>query len=311
MLFRFARLMENIMHMNIAGVNFSVRCQYPLSTDRLPETYRQFINGIISPGEDINVNVRIETGTMPDTRQMTKIFDTGQSWSMFRRNDDYLLSLNFPTINDQAISLTTFNVLCDNISIYCSDLLMSKENGVTTYFTPLSYPLDQLLLMHILAGKSGALLHAAGFSMDKRGYIFPGRSGAGKSTLSRLFLKRDSAEMLSDDRIIIRKLDGKFKAFGTPWAGDANIAENKSVILNRIFFIHHAGNNIVRELEPKEAIKRLMPVASIPWYDEKAIQNMLAFCEDLVLNIPAYELHFRPDAEVVTFIEDFIARNNI
>lgn len=299
--------MGNVMNMEIAGVNFAVRCRHPLSTDRLPGTYRQFIKGTISPGEDINVNVRVETGNMPDTGQMTKIFDTGQSWSMFRRNDDYLLSLNFPTVNGQAIWLATFNVLCDDISIYCSDLLMNKENGLTTYFTPLSYPLDQLLLMYMLAGKSGALLHAAGVSMDNRGYIFPGRSGAGKSTLSRLFLGRDTAEMLSDDRIIIRKIDGKFKAFGTPWAGDAGIAENKSFPLYGIFFIHHAEKNMIREIKPREAIEKLMPVTSIPWFDRDVMPQILNFCEELVSNIPAYQLYFKPDTELADFLDKFNA----
>lgn len=299
--------MENVMNMEIAGINFAVRCRYPLSGDRLPVTYRQFIKGTISPGEDINVNVRIETGNTPDTRQMTKIFDTGQSWSMFRRNDDYLLSLNFPTVNGQAIWLATFNVLCDDISIYCSDLLMDKENGLTTYFTPLSYPLDQLLLMYILAGKSGALLHAAGVSMNNKGYIFPGRSGTGKSTLSRLFLGRDTAEMLSDDRIIIRKIDGKFKAFGTPWAGDAGIAENKSFPLYGIFFIHHAEKNMIREIKPREAIEKLMPVTSIPWFDRDVMPQILNFCEELVSNIPAYQLYFKPDTEVADFLDKFNA----
>lgn len=304
---------ENAMQMEIAGINFAVRCQYPLSADRLPGTYRQFIKNTYPVGTDtdIHVIVRIETGNMPDTGQMTKIFDTGQSWSMFRQNNDYVLSLNIPTVNGQAIWLAAFDVHCNTISIYCSDLLMNKEKGLTTFATPLSYPLDQLLLMHILAEKSGALLHAAGLSMDNRGYIFPGRSGAGKSTLSRLLLGTDRAEMLSDDRIIIRKIDGAFRAFGTPWAGDADIAENKNVRLDRIFFIHHAETNRVKELKSKETVERLMPVTSIPWYDEMAIQNMLAFCEDLALNIPAYELHFRPDHNIVTFLEDFITRNNI
>jgi hypothetical protein len=297
--------MENVMNMEIAGVNFAVRCQYPLSGDRLPGTYRQFIKGTISPGKDINVNVRIDTGNMPDTRQMTKIFDTGQSWSMFRRNDDYLLSLNFPTVNSQAIWLATFNVLCDDISIYCSDLLMNKEDSHTNFSTPLSYPLDQLLLMYILAGKSGALLHAAGVSMNNRGYIFPGRSGAGKSTLSRLFLGRDTAEMLSDDRIIIRKIDGKFKAFGTPWAGDAGIAENKSFPLYGMFFIHHAEENMIREIKPREAIEKLLPVTSIPWYDQEIMTKILNFCEDIVYHIPSYELYFKPDFEVVDVLEKF------
>ncbi|MBI5633656.1 MAG: hypothetical protein HZA15_09290 [Nitrospirae bacterium] len=302
---------ESAMQMAIAGINFDVRCQHPLSAERLPGAYRQFIKEASPLGTDINVIVRIETGTMPDTGQMTKIFDTGQSWSMFRRNNDYILSLNIPTADGQAIWLAAFDSHCSNISIYCSDLLMNKEKGLTTFATPLCYPLDQLLLMHILAGKSGALLHAAGLGMDNRGYIFPGSSGAGKSTLSRLLLGRDGAQMLSDDRMIIRKIDGKFRAFGTPWAGDAAIAENRSVLLDRIFYIHHAETNRVKELKPQEAVERLMPVTSIPWYDEKAIQDMLAFCGDLALNIPAYELYFRPDHNVVTFLEDFVCRNNI
>jgi len=298
------------MYMKIGGVDFSVSCRHPLSVDRLPDTYRQFLTGTDMPGGDITVNVRIETGGMPDTAQMTKIFDTGQSWSMFRQNDAYVLSLNAPAVNGQAIWLAVFNSQCDTISIYCSDQFTAAE-GTQTFSTPLTYPLDQLLLMHILAEKGGALLHAAGIGINSRGCIFPGRSGAGKSTLSRLFLNRDTAEMLSDDRIIIRKTDGKFRAFGTPWAGDAGIAENKNVMLDRLFFIHHADTNRVRELMPKEAVERLMPVTSIPWYDEKATQEMLSFCEDLVLHIPAYELHFRPDGSVVTFLEDFIAQGNV
>lgn len=299
------------MNMKIAGINFAVSCPHLLSVNGLAGMYGQFINGAIPPGGDIRVDIQIETGNIPDTRQMTEIFDTGQSWSMSKRDDDYVLSLNVPTSHGQAICRATFDIHCNAISIYCSDLLLREEDGHATLTTPLSYPLDQLLLMYILAGKGGVLLHAAGLDMDRRGYIFPGRSGAGKSTLSRLFLGRDGAEMLSDDRMIVRKIDGTFKAFGTPWAGDANIAENRGVMLNRIFFIHHAETNRIKELTPTEAFERLMPITSIPWYDEKAMQDIFTFCEDMVLNVPAYELHFRPDHKTVTFFEDFIAGNNV
>lgn len=297
--------------MEIANVHFTVTCQYPLSADRLPETYRQFIKNSVSPGEDINVNVRIETGMMPDTGRMLKIFDTGQTWSIYRQDNNYIVSFSFPTTQGKPLWIAVFDINCNNISLYCSDLLMNNINGRTTFSYPLSYPLDQILIMYILSGKSGALIHAAGLGMAGRGYIFPGKSGAGKSTLSRLLLDRNNISMLSDDRIIIRKIEDRFMAFGTPWAGDAGIAENKSVILDRIFFIHHAEANMIKELKPIEAVKRLMPVTSILWHDEKATQNMLAFCEDLVMNIPAYELHFRPDREVASFIEDFISKNRV
>lgn len=303
--------MENSMNMEIAGVNFAVRCRHLLSVNGLAGMYGQFINRPIPPEGDIRVNIRIETGTVPDTRQMTKIFDTGQSWSMFKRDDDYVLSLNRQTDNGHAICLTSFDMHLNDISIYCSDLLLDTRDGHTILTTPLSYPLDQLLLMYILSGRGGALLHAAGLAIDGRGYIFPGRSGAGKSTLSRIFLQRDGAEMLSDDRMIVRKTDGKLKAFGTPWAGDAGIAENKGVMLNGIFFIRHAETNRIQGLTAKEAFERLMPITSIPWYDEKALQNIFAFCEDMVLNVPAYELHFRPDNKMAAFFEYFITGNNV
>ena len=100
--------------------------------------------------------------------------------------------------------------------------------------------------------------------MHGRGYFFPGKSGAGKSTLSRLLLGRDNIGMLSDDRVVARKIKGRFEVFGTPWAGDAEIAENKNVPLSGIFFIHHAEENMIKEIKPREAIERLMPVTSIP-----------------------------------------------
>lgn len=303
--------MENVTHMEIAGFHFIVSCQYPLSFSRLPGTYQQFIKGTDAPTGDTTIKVLIETGAVPDTGQMTKIFDTGQSWSMFRQGNEYFLSLNSNTANGQALWLAAFDRHCDIITIYCNDLLVGNEEGQTTCFMPLTYPLDQLLLMYILAAKGGALLHAAGVGINSWGCIFPGRSGAGKSTLSRLFLPMQTARVLSDDRMIIRNIDGRFRAFGTPWAGDAGIAENKSVALERIFFIHHAGANSIKELTPADAVKRLMPVASIPWYDGQAMQNILAFYEDLVVNIPAYELHFRPDTDVITFIEELVARSKV
>ena len=160
--------------------------------------------------------------------------------------------------------------------------------------------------MYLLSQKQGAIVHAAGMSMHGKGYIFPGRSGAGKSTVSRLLLSCETATMLSDDRIIIRKSDNAFRAFGTPWPGDAGIAENRSSELNGIFFIHHDSENSIKKLPPSEALRRLMPVTSIPWYDEKPMSDILQFCEDLVYAIPAYELFFRPDSSVADFMEKFL-----
>ncbi len=134
--------------------------------------------------------------------------------------------------------------------------MTSEEHGEFTVKNPLLYPLDQLLLMHLLSRREGAIIHAAGLALQGRGYIFPGKSGAGKSTLSRLLLGSEQVEMLSDDRVVARKIKGRFEVFGTPWAGDAGIAENKNFPLSGIFFIHHAGENTIKAVEPKTAIRK-------------------------------------------------------
>jgi hypothetical protein len=171
---------------------------------------------------------------------------------------------------------------------------------------PIGYPLDQLLLMYALAGRGGACMHAAAVDVDGVGYLFPGRSGAGKSTIARSFTSRNRA-LLSDDRVVVRKIGDKFRCFGTPWAGDAGIAENRNLPLNGIFFIRHGNENRIETITPREAFERLMPVTSIPWYDDKVMPAVLSFCEDLVLHLPVYELHFKPGSEVVDFFEKFVS----
>jgi serine kinase of HPr protein (carbohydrate metabolism regulator) len=161
--------------------------------------------------------------------------------------------------------------------------------------------------MYILARRHGALLHAAGIDINGKGYIFPGKSGAGKSTITRQFAALGDTGLLSDDRIVVRKIEGGFKAYGTPWPGEAGIALNKSVPLAGIFFINHGSANRIREITPKEALARLLPVTSIPWYDREVMDRILTFCEDLISSVPIYELDFKPSVEVVDVFERFVS----
>jgi hypothetical protein len=160
--------------------------------------------------------------------------------------------------------------------------------------------------MYALAGRKGACIHSSAVDLNGKGYLFPGRSGAGKSTISRSFISKNHT-VLSDDRVVVRKIGDTFRCFGTPWAGDAEIAQNRSLPLHGIFFIIHGNENRLEKIKPAEAFEKLMPVTSIPWYDEKVMSDILSFCEDMVMNVPAYELHFRPDNEVVDFLEKFIS----
>jgi hypothetical protein len=159
--------------------------------------------------------------------------------------------------------------------------------------------------MYYLAMNKGLLLHAAGMDIHGRGIVFPGESGAGKSTLVRTLSGHEKILLISDDRMIVRKMDGVFKAFGTPWPGEAGFALNRSVALSAILFLYHGIENNIEKIAPKQALTKLFQVTSIPWYDREVMTNILAFCEELVLHVPAFELHFIPGAAVADFLVEF------
>ena len=78
-----------------------------------------------------------------------------------------------------------------------------------TSVAPLEYPLDELLIMHRLTQERAIELHGCGIvRADGTGNLFVGHSGAGKSTTTRLWTEREDVEILSDDRIIVRRDEG-------------------------------------------------------------------------------------------------------
>lgn len=298
--------MLDIIRIEIADVNFLIKCDNLILLKDYAPSYKTFLksdkNSIAG-----DINISIKANTIPGTGGMTKIFESGQSWSMFQNVNDYFVVMNSPAFNQKQIWAAQFDQNVTSVDVFLGEMLLEKSNGKVTIPNLISYPLDQILLMYFLAQRQGMLIHAAGLDINGKGYIFPGKSGAGKSTLSKEFVLRNNSEVLSDDRMIIRKMNNIFKTFGTPWPGEEGIAINKSVPLSGIFFISHGSDNKIKEIDKREALERLLPVTSIPWYDQEIMTKILNFCEDVISNIPAYELYFKPGAEVVDVFEKFIS----
>ena len=129
--------------------------------------------------------------------------------------------------------------------------------------------------------------------------IFPGASGAGKSTFSLLLAEAKIGQLLSDERVIVREIDGTMQAFGTPWAGTAGIARNGSAPLGGIYFLKHGQSNHIEKLAAGEALDKFLPLVSIPWYDPDTMARIIAFAKHLITQVPVYEMSFKPDRSAV------------
>jgi hypothetical protein len=225
-------------------------------------------------------------------------FDTGGSWRAFREGDIHTLEGFADRETSQLLWMTRFDDALGHVDVQAGPALVLDDAPPGRARCTLTYPLDQVLLMHGLPLWDGLILHAAGLDLDGRAVVFPGRSGAGKSTLTRL--TRGLAEVggLSDDRVVLRRVENRLVAFGTPWAGTERVAANRGSTLAALAFLRHASENQLQRLTPRETRQRLLPLASILWYDEMRVGRALEICREVSEQVPAFELAFRPDESV-------------
>ena len=168
---------------------------------------------------------------------------------------------------------------------------------------PLEYPIDELVMMHRLALGYGVEVHALGLAdADGNGYLFLGHSGAGKSTTARLWMDQPGAKLLSDDRIILRQLDGQFFMYGTPWHGDAGVAAQGRVPLTSVFLLEQAPVDEFRSIPQAQAAAELFARSFVPHYLRSGIQFTLDFLEELTRSVPCSIFRFTPKSSAVEAI---------
>lgn len=251
------------------------------------------------------IHIEICTDRMPIYQSSQILFSVEPSWYI-SQDEQFFFIVQHPTKLNHPLWVARFNKTFEQGVIFCSDLMVERRKEKTVLYNPVNYPLDQILLMHILSKIGGVVIHSAGWVYNHKGSIFAGKSGAGKSTIAKLIDKKYKGNVLSDDRIVIRKIDEDFLMYGTPWPGEAGYTMNLSAPLNGIFFVEPGQDNVINKLSPSESISRLFPVVSIPWYDIEKTDQMMMFCKSLIDKIPMYQLTFKPDEAVVETLIRFM-----
>ena len=140
--------------------------------------------------------------------------------------------------------------------------------------------------------KGAMLLHGAVISDGTYGYAFTANSGVGKTTHIKLWQKAfgDGITVINGDKPIVRKLDGKWYAYGTPWCGKEGWNVNTRIPLAGICFLRRGETNTVQHFPVKTAVVDIMPQLLIP--DEAdALMATLDILDGLLTEIPLFELH--------------------
>jgi hypothetical protein len=150
-------------------------------------------------------------------------------------------------------------------------------------------------MMHRLANEGGSIIHCALIDRGGSAVICPGVSGAGKTTLCRQLAGHPEFRVLSDDRAVVRRSGDGYRAHGTPWPGEGGFAVNQGLPLAGIGFIQQRATAATERIPPREAIHRLVRVASVPWFDREAGPGVFDGLTDLCGRVPTWLLSVPSD----------------
>ena len=143
---------------------------------------------------------------------------------------------------------------------------------------------------------NGLMLHASAAALGGRAYLFSGPCGRGKSTHTHLWQQTfgEAVQVFNDDKPALRRLDGRWYAYGTPWCGKDGINLNQKWPLGGICFLEKSQENRIRRLSAAEALPLILAQTTYrlpPQY----MELLLASLDSLLREIPVFLLENRPE----------------
>lgn len=153
----------------------------------------------------------------------------------------------------------------------------------------------------LITREGGLILHACGIVKDTKAYIFFGPSQSGKSTVAQL--SKDYT-ILSDDLIVIKKINGSCKVFGTPYWDRLKEDQGKKGIFGiaGLFKLVKDNKTYLKRLSYAQGMAEALTLPGIP-KEHQPIDKLLSISSQLVKEAPCYELHFLPNKSFWKHIE--------
>ena len=186
-----------------------------------------------------------------------------------------------------------------NAKIHISIEKLSVLN-IDTIFTSL------LALERRLIWKKALILHCAYTVYKGKAILFSAPSGIGKSTQAELWKQYRGSRIVNGDRALLRKIDGVWSACGWPVCGSSDICESEDTPLYTIVMLRQGETNYIERLSPIQAFTQLYAQTTINQWNPAFVQRAMELIEDLIGQVPVYQLTCNMTEDAVKCLEQAI-----
>jgi hypothetical protein len=284
----------------IAGITLQVDSDLPITDETFDCSLRQF--EIPGPGNDtIRIYHHFELPNL-EGRDLGKEVYRRYPWRIHRKNSSWIYKGVSSDQDDGYLNrIMLFNDDHSRATIYnngADQFLKGGLDSLTLFRT------DQFLLSRILADRKGCILHSSSAALGGHGLVFVGHSGAGKSTTLKML--NGKAEMLGEDRNIIRRWPEGFRIYST-WSNLKGPKGPASAPLRAIFFLVKSKQNRLVPIEDRrEILIRLTaclvrPLLTADWWEKS-----LSLVEQIAREIPCYQMEFDKSGDIFNYLDNIV-----
>ncbi|MGN0276662.1 MAG: hypothetical protein ACI4CZ_05660 [Hominisplanchenecus sp.] len=167
-------------------------------------------------------------------------------------------------------------------------------------------PIKQLLTYY-----QSYLLHSSRITVGGKAILFTAPSQTGKTTQAQLWSRFEQAEIVGNDRTVLRKNNDKFDTYGYPVDGSSPVYNNNQIPLGAIVVLRQGTENHIRRLAASQALKFLMEQTVMDNWNVHERMSIQQLWLDLLSDYPVYLLTCRPDRNAVVCLKKVLEKDEV
>lgn len=221
------------------------------------------------------------------------------------------LLLEYYMEKDRILCLAKGNIgcylACAVCSLDCTNIVCYLDKQHASSLSSVGSLLRLIPVKAILQKMDTCFFHASQIAVKGKGILFMGPSGTGKTTQAKLWKTFRSAQMICNDRTLIRS----GRTYGYPLDGSEPVISGETYSLGALVLLEQAPENQIRQLKPREALVRLMPQMVFDQWNQDAVAAATQQLLDLIRQYPVYILRCTPTQDAVTCLEQQLIKDGV